>query len=107
MGRRLRRLARAIVAPLIFLTLSAYFLRGATRGDHGLDAHVARQALLASARADLSRAEADRDRWEIKVSGLRAQHLDRDALDERARAMLNRSAPADVIVNYPPRERLF
>jgi hypothetical protein len=38
---------------------------------------------------------------------LRNQHIDRDTLDERARAMLNIADPTEIIVPYGPKERLF
>ncbi len=60
-----------------------------------------------AARADLKRAEAERVMWERRVSAMRANNLDRDALDERARAMLSLADPADIIVLYPPGQKLF
>ena len=44
--------------------------------------------------------------WERRVAGLRIR-IDGDALDERARAMLNLSDPQDVIVPYEKGKRLF
>jgi len=41
------------------------------------------------------------------VLSLRSSHLDADALDERARAMLNRADPADIVVPYGPKSRLY
>lgn len=102
-GRMLRRRAQAAIAPVIFLSLVAYFGWNATQGEHGLVASAERRQLLAQARADEQRAEAERDRWEQRVAGLRGNHLDRDTLDERARLMLNRSDPGDVILSLPKR----
>jgi cell division protein FtsB len=105
--RELKRRAKAVLPPLVFLTLVAYFAWNATNGDRGLLAYAQRQQLLKQAQSDLARAEAERVAWERRVGGLRGNHLDRDTLDERARAMLNLADPSDIIVPYGPKERLF
>ncbi|MDB5404808.1 MAG: hypothetical protein QOD93_3822 [Acetobacteraceae bacterium] len=106
-GRELKRRARAMVAPAIFLAITAYFGWNATQGDRGLVAYAQRQELLRQVVADQDAAKAERDGWETRVSGLRARHLDPDTLDERARAMLNLAEPSDVIVKLGPQEKLF
>jgi cell division protein FtsB len=106
-GRALKRRAKAVIAPLIFLSLVGYFCWNATHGDHGLQAYSQRQGLLKQAQDDLAKAQADRDAWERRVAGLRSNHIDPDALDERARAMLNLADPADIVVPYPPDQKLF
>ena len=63
--------------------------------------------MLANAQLDLTRAEAEKLVWERRETAMRSQGLDRDALDERARAMLSLSDPGDVIVLYPPGKKLF
>ena len=105
-GRMVRRKARAAVAPAVFLLLVAYFLWSATQGEHGLQRYAERQQELATAQADQARAEGDLAIWVRRVNGLRTR-LDGDALDERARAMLNLSDPQDVIVPYDKHQRLF
>lgn len=106
-GRRLKRLARASIAPVIFFAITGYFGWNATRGAHGLVAFAQRQVMLREALADQTAAQKEHDHWEIRVSGLRANHLDPDTLDERARAMLNLAKPNDVIVQYSPKDKLF
>jgi cell division protein FtsB len=105
-GRMMRRQLRAAVAPAVFLLLVVYFLWNATQGDHGLRAYKAAQGELAAAQAELARAQAEQAVWERRVVGLRTR-IDGDALDERARAMLNLSDPRDVIVPYGKDQRLF
>lgn len=105
-GRMMRRKARAAAAPAVFLLLVAYFLWNATQGAHGLRTYAERQQDLMAANAELDRAKAELATWERRVSGLRTR-IDGDALDERARAMLNLSDPQDVIVPYPKGKRLF
>jgi cell division protein FtsB len=106
-GRVLKRKARAAIAPVIFLSLVAYFAWNATHGDRGLMAYAQRQVLLKQAQDDLSQAQADRDSWERRVAGLRSNHIDPDALDERARSMLNLADPNDIVVPYGPNDKLF
>ena len=105
--RELKRRARLMLAPAIFLAITAYFGWNATQGDRGLVAYAQRQELLRQVVADQQAAKTERDGWEIRVSGLRARHLDPDTLDERARAMLNLADPNDIIVKLGPKDKLF
>lgn len=106
-ARSVKRRLKATVAPAIFLSLTAYFCWNAAQGDRGLRAAVQQREDLRNAIAEQARAEADLATWERRVASLRTTRLDPDALDERARAMLNVSDPADVIVPMTGRQRLF
>lgn len=105
--RTMKRKLRGAIAPVVFLSLVGYFGWNATQGNHGLKAEAERRDLLVLAKAELNKAENDREAWERRVAGLRSNHLDPDTLDERARAMLNLAAPSDVVVLYGPKDRLF
>jgi cell division protein FtsB len=107
LGRELKRRARILVAPTIFLAITGYFGWNATQGDRGLVAYAQRQELLRQVVAEQDAAKAERDGWETRVAGLRARHLNPDTLDERARAMLNLAEPSDVIVKLSSQEKLF
>lgn len=107
MGRELRRRLRGVIAPAIFLALTGYFCWNAIQGAHGLRAYAQQQAVLKQAQADLAAAQAERDLWQLRARALDSDHLDRDMLDERARAMLNLANPNDIIVQYGPKDRLF
>lgn len=106
-ARSVKRKLKASVAPTLFLSLVAYFLWNATQGDRGLQAYARSQRELAAAQAELVATNADLEHWEHRVAGLRGDHLDLDTLDERARAMLNLASPNDIVVPYPPGQRLF
>ncbi len=106
-GREMKRRAKAAVAPLIFLSVVAYFGWNVVQGDHGLRAYAQRETFLAQAQDEQAKAQAERDAWKLRVTGLRSRHLDADALDERARAMLNLADPTDVVVQYAPADKLF
>jgi cell division protein FtsB len=105
-GRMVRRKLRQAAAPAVFLALVGYFVWGVTQGDRGLEASPQRQEDLAAARVEQKQAEAEVAMWERRIAGLRSR-IDTDALDERARAMLNLSDPDDVIVPYDKGRKLF
>lgn len=105
--RFIKRFFQAIALPSLFLAVSGYFGWHAMHGERGLIAREQRIADIAAARAELSRAEAEREAMERRVSGLRGDRLDRDQLDERARALLNMVGRDEVVVPYPPERRLY
>lgn len=106
-GREIKRRARIMIAPAVFLSITAFFGWNATQGDRGLVAYAQRQDLLKQVLADQTAAKIEKEGWETRVAGLRARHLDPDTLDERARAMLNLAAPNEVIVKLNSQEKLF
>ena len=103
----MKRRARGLVAPVIFLAVTGYFGWNAVQGAHGLKSYASQLVVLKQAEADLAVAQADRDAWLRRVHGLESDHLDRDMLDERARALLNLANPNDIIVQYKAKDRLF
>jgi cell division protein FtsB len=105
--RFLKRFLQAIAMPCLFVALSGYFAWHAMHGDRGLIAREQRLADIASARADLARAEGERDAMERRVAGLRGNRVDRDQLDERARALLNMVGRDEIVVPYGPERRLY
>ncbi|MBP0464526.1 septum formation initiator family protein [Roseomonas sp. PWR1] len=105
--RFLKRVIQALALPSLFLALSGYFIWNAMHGERGLIAREHRMADIAAARAELSRAEADREAIERRVTGLRGDRVDRDQLDERARALLNMVGRDEIVVPYGPERRLY
>jgi cell division protein FtsB len=105
--RGVKRRVRAAVPPVIFLLIATYFLWNATQGERGLRAYEQRQVELTQAQAELTRTELELAAWERRVGSLRNNRLDLDALDERARAMINLSDPADLIILYGDGKKLF
>ncbi|MBR0672778.1 septum formation initiator protein [Roseomonas soli] len=105
--RFIKRFLQAIALPSLFLAVSGYFAWHAMHGDRGLIAREQRIADIAAARAELARAESEREGMERRVAGLRGDRLDRDQLDERARALLNMVGRDEVVVPYPPERRLY
>jgi cell division protein FtsB len=106
-GRAIKRRLKAIAAPCVFLLLTVYFIWSAIHGEHGLEAYAARQLDLRAAQDDQARVVAELAVWQRRVAALRNNHLDTDALDERARAILNLADPNDVVVPLKRSERTF
>ncbi|WP_158746056.1 septum formation initiator family protein [Acidisphaera sp. L21] len=106
-GRAIKRRTKAAIPSVVLLAIAAYFGWSATQGDRGLQAYAHQQDQLRLAQLDLSRTNTDVDVWERRVSALRSTRLDPDALDERARAMLNLADPTDIVVMYGQGKKLF
>ena len=98
LARNIKRRSRQAVPSLVFLSLVAYFAWNATRGDLGLRAYARRNGDLAAATQSLAAAQAERDSWQQRVASMEPGHLDSDALDERARQLLNLSEPSDILI---------
>lgn len=96
-----------MVPPLLFLSLVGYFGWSATQGERGLQSYVLRQAQFVSVQAELHRVEKERDLMERRVAGLRGTRLDPDTVDERTRAILGQTNPADIVVLWSKDRRLF
>lgn len=105
--REIRRQLKSAAIPTLLIALTAVFGWQATQGAHGLIMRERREQELTQAEANLAAAKAERDMWQRKVAGLTPSHLDRDALDQRARELLNLAAPNEIVVQYGPRNKLF
>ena len=106
-GREIKRRVKAVLPSLGLLAVAGYFGWSATQGDRGLQAYARQQEQFRLAQADLTRANLDVESWERRVGALRSSRLDPDALDERARAMLNLADPSEVVVMYGQGKKLF
>jgi len=102
-----RRQVKSAAVPALLLALTAGFAWQATQGDHGLIMRERRKSELAQAEANLVAARAERDNWIRKVAGLTPSHLDKDALDQRSRELLNLADPNEIVVQYGPKNKLF
>jgi len=103
LGRR----AGAVIGTVSAIALVGFFVWHTLQGSRGLIALGAIREQIAIAEAELARLEAERVRLEVRVSGLRAERLDPDALDERARLMLNLAGRDDIVILYGPGGRLY
>ncbi|PWC34416.1 septation ring formation regulator EzrA [Azospirillum sp. TSO35-2] len=87
--------------PALCACVVAYFAYYAVHGDRGLVAMKQMQGEIAQTEEVLTQLRTEREDMERRAQLLRADGLDRDMLEERARLMLNFSNPRDVIVKLP------
>lgn len=106
-GRAIIRGVKFLAAPVILASVAAFFIWHASHGDRGLIARDQRIAEISAARSELQQATAEREAAERRVNALRGDRLDRDQLEERARAMLNLTNRDEIVIPYPPGQRLF
>jgi cell division protein FtsB len=93
---------RSVLSTLGLYTVAAlligYFAINAYSGNHGLKARADLDQQIAELTGDLDKVKAERNLWQRRVALLRADGLDPDMLDERARLMLNFVDPRDIIL---------
>jgi cell division protein FtsB len=97
--------ARAILIPIVFYLVlgsaSAWLVWGASQGDRGLKANAQYDAEFAKLQVELDQLRTDHDRWRRRVESMRSEAVDRDLLDEEARARLDRVGKDDVVIFVP------
>ena len=101
----IRRRARLIVGPVFGISLVAYFSYHLVQGDRGFAAWLLLSQQVKAAEASLADVDAERQALDRRVALLRPDHLDRDMLDERARATLNLIAPDERVLFTAPQAR--
>jgi cell division protein FtsB len=80
-----------------------YFAANAFTGNHGLRAQQDLEQQLTAMKSDLMQLKAERALWERRVSLLRADRIDPDMLDERARALIGYTDQRDLTLLLSPR----
>ncbi len=100
-----RKRLRNVLLALGFYALSGaavgYFAYHAHHGERGLHAKATYKIRIAQLDQELKGVRTEKADWERRVALLRADNLDRDLLDERARALLNGAHPNDVVIILP------
>ena len=94
--KRLRAALTAIGLYIGAALLIGYFGINAYTGAHGLKAKQDLAQQMDELSKELARLRLERATWQQRVSLLRADNLDPDMLDERARAMLNYLHPREL-----------
>ncbi len=103
-SHRHRRTILTALGLYIFAALFiGYFGMNAFSGDHGLRAQQDLEQQLAAMRGELAGLKAERAHWERRVALLRADRIDPDMLDERARALIGYVDPRDLTLLVHPR----
>jgi cell division protein FtsB len=96
--RRLRSILTALGLYLGAVLFIGYFGVNAYTGNHGLKAKQDLDAEIAELSGELAELKRARAQWERRLALLRAQSLDPDMLDERARVLLGYVHPRDVVM---------
>jgi cell division protein FtsB len=102
--------ARAILLPIAFYLVlggaSGFFVWQASIGDRGLNAKAHYQQQMGALTAELTGLQDERRALQRKVDLMRSNAIDRDLLDEEARARLDRVDKNDLVVfTDPPKLR--
>ncbi len=106
--RAIKRIFGVLWLPVLFGALCWHFAWYAVHGPRvGSLAREAKAAEIVSARIALASAESERAAIERRVAGLRGDHIDRDQLDERARALLNMVGKDELVIPYGQGNRLY
>ena len=102
--QEIRRRAGFIAGPVLGVSLMVYFGYHLIQGERGLLAWLRLTQEVKAAKLHLAGLADERDTLEHRVSLLRPEHLDRDMLDERARATLNLAGPHEIVIlnDAPP-----
>jgi len=96
----IRQRAGVIIGPILGVSLVVYFAYHLVQGDRGLLAWMRLSQQIKQAKITLAELQADQEPKARRV-GLMRNQIDRDLLDERARATLNLSGPNEVVIFYP------
>ena len=103
----IRSRLRAVLTALGLYTgaalLIGYFGINAYTGAHGLKAKKDLVVQMRELSDELSVLQREHALWMHRVSLLRADKLDPDMLNERARAMLDYADPNDLVMVVPPK----
>jgi cell division protein FtsB len=98
----IRRGVRSVFITLALYLVSgaavSYFLFHAQHGARGLEARDTLKESLRTVESELAILTAERKSWEQRLSLVRDDAVDRDLLEEHARAILGRTHKNDVIV---------
>ena len=94
-----RRAMRSVAGPVIGAALTAYFAFSAFEGDRGVLRIIHLDQEIVRAEQTLASVAAARESLDRHVEALRADRLDGDYLDERARVMTGLVGPDDVVIS--------
>ena len=100
--KRLRSILNALALYALATMLIGYFGVNAYNGNRGLKAKEDIDRQMASLNADLTRLKLEHAQWARRVALLRADAIDTDLLDERARLLLDFVDPNDLILMFRP-----
>jgi cell division protein FtsB len=98
----IRTRLRAILYPVLLYALSGtiagYFVWTAVNGQRGLKTRLEYRQKMAALQTELKTLQSEREGWERRIALMRSDAVDRDLLDEEARAILGRVSDHDLVV---------
>ena len=100
--RRFKSFLNALALYIMAALLIGYFGVNAYTGNHGLKAQQSLEQQKTRLSAELARLKKERAGWERRVRLLKADQIDPDMLDERARALLDYVDPNDITLLLKP-----
>ena len=95
---RIRAFLTALGLYLVAALFIGYFGINAYTGKNGINARQGLDQQIADLTREVERVKAERAWWERRVALLKADRIDPDMLDERARQVLNYTDPRDVVI---------
>ena len=95
---RIRAFLTALGLYVVAALFIGYFGVNAYTGKNGINARQELDQQIADLASEVERAKAERARWERRVALLKADRIDPDMLDERARQLLNYLDPHEVTI---------
>jgi cell division protein FtsB len=99
--REMRRHARVLIAPVLGIVATGYFVYHTIEGDRGIGAWVRINHELRVAQKNLDDATGQRDALDRRVRDMRPQHVDPDLLDEEVRKNLDMAQPNEIVIIRP------
>ncbi len=90
--------ARSMIGPLMVAGVLAYFGYHTIQGERGILTWLQLSNRIERTAQALDAIRAEESRLERRVALLRRDNLDPDMLDERARVVLNLTAPGEFVI---------
>ncbi len=100
--KRLRSILNALGLYVMAALLIGYFGVNAYNGNHGLKAKEDIDRQMVTLSTELARLQSERTQWERRIDLLKADDIDPDMLDERARALLDYVDQNDLVMMIKP-----
>jgi cell division protein FtsB len=95
---RIRAFLTALGLYVVAALFIGYFGVNAYTGKNGINARQELNQQIADLASEVERVKAERERWERRVALLKADRIDPDMLDERARQLLNYLDPHEITI---------
>jgi cell division protein FtsB len=103
--KRLRSTLYPLLLYCVSGSIGAYFVWHALNGERGLKTKDEYEHKIAALRDELEGLKSEHAQWEQRIALLSGRVIDRDLLDEQARALLGRSSRNDLVVLLPRTEK--